>query len=125
LENALLFRRGAVQKTEARQVQIAGSERLRAGDVYADRSRMLSSMKSSEIRNEPAGAGGINVGSRRGLAFGWGLAAGIGTVMGALVGRKALMQASVGKGRSVKHRALDLAASVMHRNTRSRQLAPS
>ena len=33
--------------------------------------------------------------------------------MGALVGRKALMQASVGKGHSVKHRALDLAASIM------------
>ena len=35
-------------------------------------------MKSSEIRNELANAGGNNVGSRRGLAFGWGLAAGVG-----------------------------------------------
>ena len=70
-------------------------------------------MKSSEIRNELASAGGNNVGSRRGLALGWGLAAGIGAAIGALVGRKALMQASVGKGHSIKHRALDLAASVM------------
>jgi hypothetical protein len=70
-------------------------------------------MTSSETRNELAGAGGNNVASPRGIAFGWGLAAGIGAAMGALVGRKALMQASVGKGHSMKHRALDLAASIM------------
>jgi hypothetical protein len=70
-------------------------------------------MTSSETRNELAGAGGNNVASPRGIAFGWGLAAGIGAAMGALVGRKALMQASVGKGHSIKHRALDLAASIM------------
>ena len=33
--------------------------------------------------------------------------------MGVLVGRKALVQAKVGRGHSMKHRALDLAASVM------------
>src|SRR3954447_2647078 len=70
-------------------------------------------MTSSETRNELAGAGGNNVPSPRGIACGWGLAAGIGAAMGALVGRKALMQASVGKGHSIKHRALDLAASIM------------
>lgn len=39
--NALLFRRCAVQKTNAQQVRVAGSEHLRAGDVYASRSRRL------------------------------------------------------------------------------------
>jgi Protein of unknown function (DUF1264) len=70
-------------------------------------------MTPSDIRNELANARGNNVASRRGLTFAWGLAAGIGAAMGALVGRKAVMQASVGKGHSIKHRALDLAASVM------------
>jgi Protein of unknown function (DUF1264) len=70
-------------------------------------------MTPSKIRTELASARSNNVSSRRGLAFGWGVAAGIGAAMGALVGRKALMQASVGKGHSIKHRALDLAASVM------------
>jgi Protein of unknown function (DUF1264) len=46
-------------------------------------------------------------------AFGWGLAAGIAAATGTLIGRKAVMQARVGRGHSLKHRALDLAASVM------------
>ena len=70
-------------------------------------------MTFSDTRNEPARAGSNTVGCRRNLAFGWGLAAGIGAAMGVLVGRKALVQAKVGRGHSMKHRALDLAASVM------------
>ena len=70
-------------------------------------------MTFSDTRNEPGRAGSNTVGCRRGLAFGWGLAAGIGAAMGVLVGRKALVQAKVGRGHSMKHRALDLAASVM------------
>lgn len=49
----------------------------------------------------------------RTAAFGWGLAAGIAAATGTLIGRKAVMQARVGRGHSLKHRALDLAASVM------------
>ena len=46
-------------------------------------------------------------------AFGWGLVAGIVAATGTLIGRKAVMQARVGRGHSLKHRALDLAASVL------------
>jgi hypothetical protein len=70
-------------------------------------------MTFSEMQNELAVAGAIMLRPRRGLAFGRGLAAGIGAVMGALVGRKALMQASVRRGHSIQHRALDPAASVI------------
>jgi Protein of unknown function (DUF1264) len=70
-------------------------------------------MTSSEIWNEHAEAPGKDIDSRRGIAFGWGLAAGFGAAMGALVVRKALMQASVAQGHTMKHRTLDLAASIM------------
>lgn len=46
-------------------------------------------------------------------SFGWGVATGIAAAAGALLGRKALAQAKVGHGHTVKHRALDFAASVM------------
>lgn len=48
-------------------------------------------------------------------SFGWGVIAGIAASVGAVVGRKAAAQASVGHGHSLKHRTLDLAASVMQR----------
>jgi hypothetical protein len=94
--NALLFRGGATQKT-TRRIQIAGSEQPRAGDVCASRSRRAALDDVFYTRNEPARAGSNTVGCRRGLAFGWGLAAGIGAAMGVLVGRKALVQAKVGR----------------------------
>lgn len=46
-------------------------------------------------------------------AFGWGVATGLVAALGALGGRQAMAQARVGHGHSLKHRALDLAASVM------------
>jgi hypothetical protein len=70
-------------------------------------------MTFSDTRNEPARAGSNTVGCRRGLAYRRGVAAGIGAAMGVLAGRKALVQAKVGRGHSMKHRALDLAASAM------------
>lgn len=48
-------------------------------------------------------------------SFGWGAIAGVAAVAGTLVGRKAAAQAKTGHGHSLKHRALDLAASVMQR----------
>jgi hypothetical protein len=45
--------------------------------------------------------------------FAWGLAAGLSAAAGMLLGRKAVAQAKVGQGHPLKHRALDLAASVM------------
>ncbi len=48
-------------------------------------------------------------------SFGWGVITGIAAAAGAVVGRKAVAQVNVGHGHSLKHRALDLAASVMQR----------
>ncbi|HJU15783.1 MAG TPA: OBAP family protein [Stellaceae bacterium] len=65
-------------------------------------------MTSSHPQTDPQRSDGSFLGS-----FGWGLAAGIAIAAGALVGRKATVQAKVGQGHSLKHRALDLAASVI------------
>src|SRR5690242_21328415 len=48
-------------------------------------------------------------------SFGWGVIAGVAASVGAVIGRKAAAQANVGHGHSLKHRTLDLAASVMQR----------
>ena len=65
-------------------------------------------MPSRDERNEvaPPPAGRI-------AGIGWGLAAGLAAATGALIGRKAIVQARVGHGHSLKHRALDMAASIM------------
>jgi hypothetical protein len=46
-------------------------------------------------------------------SFGWGVAAGLAATVGALLGRRAIAQAKVGHGHTLKHRALDFAASIM------------
>jgi hypothetical protein len=46
-------------------------------------------------------------------SFGWGMIAGVAAALGIAVGRRAAAQAKVGHGHSLKHRTLDLAASVM------------
>ena len=46
-------------------------------------------------------------------SFGWGVFAGVAATAAALAGRKVAAQAQTGHGHSLKHRALDFAASVM------------
>ena len=65
---------------------------------------MLSRDEQNEVARRPSG---------RIPAFAWGLAAGIAAAAGLLIGRKAVTQANVGQGHSIKHRALDMAASIM------------
>jgi hypothetical protein len=60
---------------------------------------MLSRDEQNEVAGRPSG--GI-------AAFGWGLAAGIAAATGALIDRKTVVQAKVGQGHSIKHRALDM-----------------
>jgi hypothetical protein len=65
-------------------------------------------MTSSHALADPHSADGSSLGP-----FAWGLAAGVAVAAGALLGRKVAAQAKVGHGHSLKHRALDLAASMM------------
>ncbi len=51
----------------------------------------------------------------RGRAIGTGVAAGMAAAFGLLLGRKAATVASLGKGHSLKHRALNVAAGTMQR----------
>ena len=48
-------------------------------------------------------------------SVGWGVAAGLATAAGVLVGRKAIATASIGQGHPLKHRVLDAAAGAMQR----------
>lgn len=53
--------------------------------------------------------------SQRSSSFGLGAAVGAGAVVGALVGRKILTAATLGKGHPLKHRVLDLASGLLQR----------
>lgn len=53
--------------------------------------------------------------SQRNSSFGLGAAVGAGAVVGALVGRKVLHAATLGKGHPLKHRVLDLSSGLLQR----------